>query len=41
MPVMFYNDISQKIKKFSCVDLIRKVVPNIGGKGSGDRPDLA
>ena len=29
------------LSKFDAVDLIRKVVPSIGGKGGGGRPDLA
>ncbi len=29
------------LSKFDAVDLIRKVVPAIGGKGGGGRPDLA
>jgi len=29
------------VSEFDAVDLIRKVVPHIGGKGGGGRPDLA
>ena len=32
---------SDLLPKLNAVDLIRKVVPSIGGEGGGGRPDLA